>query len=133
MLPPPITTAVCTPCACGIMISSAARLTASMSTPCPPLLQSASPDSLSMTRLKGPRPLRRAGAFAGALTAALGADLEALKADDLDRGAEGLRGLLHELSDGHLGVLHERLLEERPLGDELIDLASDDLLDDRGR
>jgi subtilisin family serine protease len=48
---------------------------------------------LSKTRLKGPR-ARRCGVFAGS-----DADLEALKADDLDRGSHALGCLLHELTD----------------------------------
>src|SRR5512134_1438693 len=91
MFPPPMTTATCTPSSIDTMISSAARPTASMSIPCPPLLQSASPESLSRTRLNGPSPLPRDGAWLGS-----DADLEPLKAHDLDGGSQSLRRLLHE-------------------------------------
>src|ERR1051325_9698223 len=128
MLPPPITTATSTFSETQTRIRSAAFSTASMSMPWPPGAQSDSPLSLSSTRLKGPSPFFLAAFFAGSDT-----DLEPFEPHDLGGRPERAGLLFDQLADRQVRVLHERLAEERALGDELVDLPGAHLLDDGRR
>jgi hypothetical protein len=61
------------------------------------------------------------------------AQLEAGEAAHLDVLADLGHHLRHELADGQVGVLHERLLQQHELGEVLLHLAVDDLVHDVGR
>src|SRR5262245_43304276 len=121
MLPPPSTMPTCTPRACTSRTSSEIPDSTSSSMPCPASPASSSPESL--------RRMRWGRAFNASLRAQAVADEAAH-----DHVLAGLgRGLLHEHVDRELVVLDERLLHQAHLGVELVELARDDLVHDRGR
>src|SRR5690606_5604413 len=61
------------------------------------------------------------------------AEAEADETGDGHGVAQFLALLLEELGDGDLVILHEALFQEAAFGEELADLALEDVLDDVGR
>src|SRR5688572_3562254 len=123
MFPPPITRPTLTPMSATSLISSQNRFTRSESRTSPLWPASASPDSLSRMR-----EYATAVAVTGAL---LLAHLEACETANCQRRSRRLAGLLDELTD-RLGVVtHPRLIEQRVLGVEPVDLTLDDLTEHR--
>src|SRR5262249_20193739 len=121
MLPPPSTMPICTPSACTSRTSSASVDRMSSSMPCPASPASSSPESLSRMRC------------GLAFNASLRPEAEAGEAADDDVLAGLGRHLLDQVADDDLVVLDERLLHEADLAVELVELAVDDLVRDRGR
>src|SRR5690606_18161187 len=143
MLPPPTTTATCTPSRTASAIESARWATTSGSMPSFSPPANASPDSLSMTRFQRSRPWRGEAADVAGLvsscTAAASfvtstverllttgsrlADLVPGEGQDLDPG------LLRDLADRLLVVLDERLLQQGEVLVPGVQPALDDLRD----
>src|SRR5262245_6708253 len=127
MLPPPLTIASSTPLSAAAAISLASAWTSSLAMPGRPSPENDSPETFSRTR-------RQRGAFSATSG---GAHLEDGDAHDLDRAARGLaRALEGGLDVGHLGRerrARPRLLEQALVGEELVELALEDLLDHRRR
>src|SRR5674476_1356686 len=125
MLPPPTTMAMSTSRLRTTLMEPARRLVVagSMALVSPP---SACPLSLRRTRWKaelGDRPPRPSG-----LGACL-AELEAGEAPHFHVLADDAHQVGAQLLDGAVGVLDERLLHQARLGEELLELAGDDLLE----
>src|SRR3989304_763116 len=117
MFPPPMTIPTCTPVPAAAATTSAVRPPAATSIPCPPGSHRDSPESLSITRLNGPTPAR--GAAAGC--AASLTELDPREALHAEAGETEALGSLHQVGGhGLVRVLHERLLQERPLGEQLL-------------
>src|SRR5690606_34316933 len=121
MLPPPITIAISTPSAWTSRISSAIPRITVGAMPKPFSPARPSPESL-MT-------IRRWAALAPSSGMAVRPQPEPHEAGHGHLGAELLARAREQLLDGPIGVLHERLLEQRHLGVELLEAALDDLLD----
>src|SRR5437762_13922690 len=167
MLPPPITTATCTPSLTISPISATMRSITSRLIPYGSSPMSASPDSLSRTRLYAGSARTAAAAVGNVATIgavmAVRSGLVCLKlkasaaasgclrhrrnfrrkiflllvdalADDIQLETADGRALgLQVFLDRQLGVLDERLPEQRHLGHELVDPAVDHLGDDVSR
>src|SRR3712207_4668433 len=117
-LPPPITTAICTPVATTSAICRATASTTSGSTPTAPP-PNISPPSLSSTRRYPGRPpasIRRSSVIGSSGLA----DLE--PGELLDPHAR----LVEQRLDGLLRLLHRRLLEQHDVLVEAVDPALDD-------
>src|SRR5918992_2092682 len=122
MLPPPMTRATVALIRTTATISSARRLIVSKSKPMPLSPARASPESLTRTRGY----LTPAG---DSDTQLLGAELEPDEAAHLNVLAGLRRHLLHEIGDGLAGVAHPRLVHERDVLVERLELTRHDLLD----
>src|SRR5436190_6291796 len=121
MLPPPTTMPTWTPSSCTSRISSASAPITASSMPCPAPPARISPLSLRTMRLKrAPKGL-------------LLAEPETGEAPDLDVLAGLGRGVAHQVAHRRLVVADVGLLEQADLGVELLELAGDDLVEDRGR
>src|SRR5579859_6996091 len=135
-LPPPMTTATCTPSPWMSAMSRAicAVTAGSMPNCCSPMR--ASPDSFSRTRLYRADISERLylrQARRSALLRALLADLEPHEPRDGDVLAQDADRVLHQLRDGDVGVAHRRLLQQAELLVERVHLSLDDLVDDLRR
>src|SRR6266566_754976 len=142
ILPPPMTTASCTPAATTDLISSAMRSMVARSTPYGAEPIRASPESFSSTRrYAGVWVKRRSSDLVivllncrhyfcrevGHLFFDALAHLETHEARDVGVVA------LQQLVDGHVGIFYERLAEQSNLAEVFIDAPFDHLVDDVGR
>src|SRR5918993_2549661 len=119
MFPPPITRPTLTPMSTRSLISSQNRFTRSKSKTSPLSPASASPDSLSS--------MREYATAVVVTDALLLAHLEPREAPHDQRGAGFLAGVGHELTNRLRVIANPRLVEQRVLRIELVDLAVDDL------
>src|SRR5262245_41749546 len=121
LFPPPTTIPICTPIACTTRISSASLPMTCASMPWPRSPARISPLSFNRSR------------WYGAAKALVLAEPETREAphDDVLPGLGGR--LLDDLGDRMFVVADVRLLEQAHLGEELVDLSVDDLLEDIGR
>src|SRR5437667_2183849 len=120
MFPPPVTIPTWMPWSCTSRISSASA----------PITLSSMPWRASPARIS-PLSLRRMR-WKRAPKGLLLAEPEAGEAPDLDVLAGLRRGVAHQVADRRLVVANVGLLEQADLGEELLELAGHDLLDDLG-
>src|SRR5690348_17851508 len=129
MLPPPITMPSAAPVATTETTSSASRFTVSKSYPNPLSPARASPESLSKTRGYFRSLMNESSSEVNDPPASRFAQLVANEAPHLDVLTR-LRGrFFHEIADRLLGIAHPRLVEQRDVFIECLDLALDDLVD----
>src|SRR5262245_7877654 len=139
MLPPPMTTATSTPSAWTSLISPAIRCTTPASMPKPVSPISASP--LSLRRILentgrgvfSPFPMATCGASSALRGVECFAENKSGKPADADILAKLADVGRQVVLDRDRRILYEWLFEQTALGVELLHLALDHLLDDRGR